>query len=260
MKKLTILLILVLSVSLAAAAKPLSVWLAPATPQQDEYIYDYGYQGASVVVNHRAVMDNFKGTLQATGLKPGFTYQVKLEGFGSLASTTEERLANEMIGLSGRWWYNGNRDDAFYDDNKSTVNIIGYLVFDFFTADENGNANVHIVSDESYHVLWCGPTVNDNTYLDPVDVAQSPFSDYELKCEQPMLCHADDVIPEIERSGFSALPEGDYPNVRLVLTEESFHQSCGTWSTVMDAETSFSIDASKSDKGKGKGNAPGQNK
>ena len=75
-----------------------------------------------------------------------------------------------------------------------------------------------------------------------------------------MLCHADDVIPEIERPEFSALPEGDYPNVWLVLTEESFHQSCGTWSTVMDAETSFSIDASKSNKGKGKGNAPGRNK
>jgi hypothetical protein len=185
---------------------------------------------------------------------------VKLEGLGSLASTAEEQLANEMIGLSGRWWYEINRDDDYYDDNKSAVNIIGYLVFDFFTADENGNANVDIVSDESYHVLWCGPTVKDNTYLDPVDDTQSPFSDYELKCEQPMLCHADDVIPEIERSGFSALPEGDYPNVRLVLTEESFHQSCGTWSTVMDAETSFSIDASKSNKGKGKGNAPGRNK
>jgi hypothetical protein len=48
----------VLSVSLAAAEKPLSVsvWLAPATSQQNEYIYDYGYQDASVVVNHRAVM------------------------------------------------------------------------------------------------------------------------------------------------------------------------------------------------------------
>ncbi len=86
-----------------------------------------------------------------------------------------------------------------------------------------------------------------------MDITQSPFSDYTLKCVLPMLCHADDVIPEIERPGFSALPEGDYPNVQLVLTEESFHQSCGTWSTVMGAETSFSIDASKSNKGKGKG-------
>ena len=230
-----------LSVSLAVAAKPLSVWLAPSTPQQNEYIYDYGYQDASVVLNHRAVMDNFKGTLQATGLKPGFTYQVKLEGPGSLASTTEECLANEMIGLSGRWWYNGNQDDEFYYENKNTFNIIGYLVFDFVIADENGNANVHIVSDESYHVLWCGPTAYSNTFLYPVDVTQSPFSDYTLKCLQPMLCHANDVIPEIERPGFSALPEGDYPNVRLLLTEESFHQNCGTWSTVMAAEISFFI-------------------
>ena len=260
MKKLTIILILLLSVSPATAAKPLSVWLAPATSEQDEYIYDYGYQGASVVVNHRALMDNFKGTLQATGLKPGFTYQVKLEGLGSLASTPEERLANEMIGLSGRWWYNGNVDDAFYDDYKSTLNIIGYLIFDFFTADENGNANVIIVSDDSYHVLWCGLTTYSNNYLAPVDVTQSPFSDYTLKCTQPMLCHEDDVISEIERSEFLALPEGDYPNVRLVLTEESFHQSCGTWSTVMGAETSFSIDASKSNQGKGKGPPSGQNK
>jgi hypothetical protein len=241
MKELTILLILVVSVSLAAAVEPLSVWLAPAAPQQNEYIYNYGYQDASVVVKHLAVVDNFKGALQATGLKPGFTYQVKLEGPGSLASTTEERLANEMIGFSGRWWYNGNQNDAFYIENKSTVDIIGYLVFDFFTADENGNANVNIVSDESYHVLWCGPTAYSNTFLYPVNVTQSPFSDYTLKCVLPMLCHADDVIPEIERPEFSALPEGDYPNVRLVLTEESFHQSCGTWSTVMGAETSFSI-------------------
>jgi hypothetical protein len=48
--------------------------------------------------------------------------------------------------------------------------------------------------------------------------------------------------------------------VRLVIAEESFHQNCGTWSTVMAAEISFSIDTSKSNKEKGKGNAPGQNK
>jgi hypothetical protein len=261
MKKLTIILILVGSVSLAVAAKPLSVWLEPATSQQNEYIYNYGYQEASVVVNYRPVMDNFKGTLHATGLKPGFTYQVKLEGPGSLALTDDQRLANQIIGYSGRWWYNGNRDDTYYDENKDTVNIIGYLVFDFFTADENGNANVPIVSDDSYHVLWCGPTANSNAYLYSVDVLQSPFSDYTLKCTVPMLCHADDVIPEIERPEFSALPEGDYPNVRLLLTEECFHQTyCGTWTTVMDAQISFSIDASKSNEGKGKGNAPGQNK
>jgi hypothetical protein len=146
-----------------------------------------------------------------------------------------------MIGYSGRWWYNGNRDDEYYEANKNIYDIIGYLVFDYFTTDENGNANVNIVSDESYHVLWCGPAAYSNAYLYPVDVSQSPFSDYTLKCTVPMLCQADDVIPEIERPAFSALPKGDYPNVRLVLTEESFHQSCGTWSTVMDANISFSI-------------------
>jgi hypothetical protein len=263
MKKLTIILILVGSVSLAAAEKPLFVWLAPATSQQNQYIYDYSYQNASVVVKYRPIMDNFKGTLHATGLKPGFTYQVKLEGLGSLESTDAEYLANEILGYVGRWWDNGNRDDDYYDTHKETSNIIGYLVFDFFTADEDGNANVDIVSDESCHVLWCGPVAHSNEYLYPVDVNQSPFSDYDLKCEDPilpMLCDAYDVIPEIERPAFSALPEGDYPNVRLLLTEESFHQSCGTWSTVMSEEISFSIDASISNKGKGKGNAPGQNK
>ena len=90
-------------------------------------------------------------------------------------------------------------------------------------------------------MLWCGPTAHSNAYLYSVDVLQSTFSDYTLKCTVPMLCHADDVIPEIERPAFSVLPEGDYPNVRFLLTEESFHQSCGTWSTVMGAEISFSI-------------------
>ena len=260
MKKFIILSILVLSVSVAIAAKPLFVWLAP-TPLQDQYIYDYEYPNKSVAVNYRPVMDNFKATLHAPGLKPGFTYQVKLEGPGSLASTEEQRLANEMIGYSGRWWYDGsNRGDAYYEANKDSVSIIGYLVFDFFTADENGNADVNIVSDGSYHVLWCGPTAGSNADLYSVDVSQSPFFGRDLKCEYPKLCYADDVIPEIERPGFSALPDGDYPDVWLVLTEESFHQNCGTWSTVMDARISFSIDASKPSKDKGKGSAPGQNK
>ena len=77
-----------------------------------------------------------------------------------------------------------------------------------------------------------------------VDTSEKPFCDYELKCEEPLLCEASNVVPQIEptRADFSQLPEGEYKNLQIALTEESFHQDCGTWSTVLWGNVEFTID------------------
>jgi hypothetical protein len=140
-----------------------------------------------------------------------------------------------------------NRNDAQYEANKLLPDgdpnkecIHGYLVFDFFTADAQGNAQARVVSDGSYHVLWCGASNADLYSYDTSAIAGA-------KCNPAKLCAPDDVVPETERPLFTGLPEAAY-NVKLALTEESFHQNCGSWATVLSSDVSFEI-AKKKGKG-----------
>jgi hypothetical protein len=214
----------------------------PGTAFDNQFIYEYDYDGAHVIVSFNDIDTNFKAHVSATGLKPGFTYQLKFEGKGSLAALPGDVATNELIGLNGRWWYNGNRDDTYYYANKDTYNIVGYMVFDWFTAGPDGSAEVDVAVDGSYHVLFCGPTSGSNAELYYVDTSIEPFSSVDLKCSSPMLCLADDVIPQVERPAVTRLPEGAYSNVILTLNEESFHVNCGTWTTAMTKEISFEVD------------------
>jgi len=133
-----------------------------------------------------------------------------------------------------------NRTDADYEANKLLPDgdpnkecIVGYLVWDFFTADENGEASQTLEANNSYHVLWCGGgvcnTVNNN-YLDVLDLSHQAVD----------FCPAGRVDGEIERFGCGgmSLEAGNY-DVRMVLTEESFHQ--GNWATVLAKDVSFEI-------------------
>jgi hypothetical protein len=213
----------------------------PGTAFDNQFIYEYDYNGAHATVTFNSVDSNFIAHISATGLKPGFTYQLKFEGKGSMALTAEDRITNELIGLNGRWWYEGNRDDTYYYANKDSVNIVGYMVFDWFTADSNGNAEVDVAVQGSYHVLFCGaPSSNTDLYY--VDKTQPPFSTHTLKCDDPQLCLEADVMPQVERAGVTRLPEGTYSNVIITFNEESFHQICGTWTTAMTHEISFIVD------------------
>lgn len=206
-----------------------------ADPQYG-YTHNYGLANASFTYT-TPTSGNLTGTITATGLKPYATYQLKFEGKPTcIYGASGNNSANENIGYLGRWWDSviGNVDDTFYAANHDTRCITGYLVWDYFTANASGNATKAVITDNSYHVLWCsGGTCgdDDNLLLKPAD-ASCPFP----------YCSAGDVNGEIERStcGNTSLPSNNY-NLKMFLTEESFHQGPGTWTSVMDANINFMI-------------------
>ncbi|MBD3202766.1 hypothetical protein GF327_00595 [Candidatus Woesearchaeota archaeon] len=165
---------------------------------------------------------------------------MKFEGHGSLSAYSD---TNELLGLNGRWWDSGNQNDAYYWANKDTSNIIGYLVFDYFTTDSDGNFEGEIKADASYHVLYCDDDLSGNGDLYQIS-DETAYDGKTLKCDETTaaLCPSASVFGQIERPSFSELPEGTYENVILVLNEESFHVSCGTWTTAMTKEIDFEID------------------
>ena len=205
-----------------------------------QFLYDYGYDKGPTIVKYNAVMDNFRAEIKARQLKPLVTYQVKLVGIPECAGGNDE--TNELIGYSGRWYCpdcdgttaGKNRSDYQYETNNGNECIHGYLVFDYFTTDIRGAINTTVESDESFHVLYC----SDMYFL---DTNLQPFTEEELKCQSPQLCNPEDVWGQIERPEFAELSEGHYQDVKIALTEESFHQNCGTWTTVLENNLEFTI-------------------
>jgi len=223
----------------------------------------YGYQhDYSTAVDNNVYLvyetpsdEKLSGAIHATGLKPYATYQVKLFGKPTCEYGTEgDDELNEKIGYKGRWTCTDcvcsgagcNRDDSdylTYSDYKGdkTQCIAGYLVFDFFTADENGEivlSDTDISSDTSYHVGRCAGGICGNSgdaYLAQLDSSHSSV----------WFCPADKVNGEIEsgRGGCNGLTleAGNY-NLKIALTEESFHQSLGTWATVLIGDIDFEIE------------------
>ena len=227
-----------------------------------QYGYLHNYAGASVnftYINPSPVSGKLTGSMVALGLKPYATYQVKLEGKPTCATGGINDLANEYVGYNGRWTcVSGttcvgdanakNRTDAQYEANKALPGTdpnkectVGYLVFDYFTADASGTIyadDVILSSNSSYHVLYCGTlyqecsTSTSNDYLQNLD----PTHPSVLFCPE----YRSSGQPEPGRGGCNnlSLTAGNY-DLKMVLTEESFHQ--GNWSTVMGADISFVI-------------------
>ena len=87
----TIIGMILASLMLVGMAMAVTVTMDPAsgpgTAYDNQYIYNYDYNSAHVTVTFNSIDTNFKAHISATGLKPGFTYQLKFEGKGSLAST-----------------------------------------------------------------------------------------------------------------------------------------------------------------------------
>jgi len=159
------------------------------------YRDSYSYDQAQVSIDYAPTGDTFAGSLSAANLKPNFAYQVKL-------AAEPGTYTNERIGLAGRWWqeeWNGadwvnghnlndkgegtspNPNDDVYYANKDIPDptsptglkyrYTGYLVFDYFITDEDGNAELSFEADSSYHVLW-KTTQNTWTTLDgPIESA-----------------------------------------------------------------------------------------
>ena len=229
-----------------------------------QYGYYHNYAFASVnftYVNPSPIGNKLTGSMIASGLKPFATYQVKLEGKPTCDGGINDP-ANEYIGYQGRWTcVDGigtcagnanarNRSDAQYEANKALLNsdpnkecIVGYLVFDYFTADASGTIypdDVILSSNSSYHVLYCGTLHQEcsastsNDFLQTLDPNHSGV----LFCPE----YRSSGLPEPTRGGCNSLSltAGTY-DLKMVLTEESFHQGPGTWTTVMGADVNFVI-------------------
>lgn len=225
---------------------------------EKQYGYQYDYSSAAnnnVYFTYNDPLPTsgkLTGTFHATHLKPYATYQVKLVGIPKcLAPVKGNDLANEYIGYKGRWscincscsGAGCNRTDSDYQNyspyrGNGSQCLVGYLVFDYFTADSQGNitlSDITISSNTSYHVLFCGGGTcnsNNNSFLYYPDTAYPQIA----------FCPADKVDgqPQSDRGGCNglSLDSGTY-YLTMSLTEESFHH--GNWATVLQSPIDFTI-------------------
>jgi hypothetical protein len=194
------------------------------------------YDNASVNVNYGVVGQQLTGTIAASGLKPNFAYQLKLEGLGT-------GWTNNTLGTEGRW-------------SGST----GYLVFGFMMTDGNGDVTMNFATDSSFHVLmrtsdstgttgtygFGTPGVNDG---DPAYYAFDPDTSsswYDIDYGAANVGIYAQYEPGKALPGELLLPFGDY-SCKFVLTEESFHDGMwsgapgGSWASPFKGEIAFSV-------------------
>jgi hypothetical protein len=249
-------------------------WLDVANqPYSEIFRNSYNYTQADVEITFEIVSNSFQGTLTAVDLKPNFAYQLKLAGNPDIDAAT-----NELIGLTGRWWQeewdgtewtNGQNlnnkgdgsspspnDDTYFarrdipDDTSPTglhYRYTGYLVFDYFITDEDGNATFEFEANSSFHVLWKTTQRTWTTSDGPIktttfDVNPLLSTAYDLDYGETTIS----VFGEWERLPVRGifLQAGDYV-AEIVLTEESFHGSggslAGNWAAAMGADIEFKV-------------------
>jgi hypothetical protein len=236
------------------------------------YQNTYDYTQASVRVDFFTDAAALHGALTASNLKPNFAHQFKPVG-----KPQADAQSNEAIGLTGRWWqeeWNGtawadgknlndkgdgnspNPNDVTYFSRRDIVDAssptgrkyryTGYLLFDYFLTDANGDAVFNFQADDSYHVLFKtaqrspgtgdGPTKSRTLQVTLPD----PVGAYDAAWPQVAV----GVFGEWERlpPGGVTLPAGAYA-AELILTEESFHGSglAGGWAAAMGGGATFTL-------------------
>ncbi|HLX60715.1 MAG TPA: PKD domain-containing protein [Planctomycetota bacterium] len=220
------------------------------------YIQNYSYSNAQVNVSmDTAGAAYLYGSIQATGLKPNFAYQIKLGGRPSKLYTggDADDATNERLGFIGRWWRQypnpANSNDADYNANKDNPNYAyqGYLNIAFFLTDENGNASIHFDGNNSYHVLWRtsqrSPTSNDGPIFNTVRPDTTGNPAYDVSSPSTAVGIYGEWEPTRALPGTLAMPQAHYA-CQFVLTEESFHDvgtNAGNWTEAMVAPVEFDI-------------------
>lgn len=212
-----------------------------AQTYQDTYLY----ADAEVAVTYAPCQGlTFVGHLSAANLKPNFAYQIKLVGKPTgIWGEDGDDAANEMIGYTGRWWRTqpnpGNSNDADYEANHENPDYVfeGYLLFGFFITDRFGAAEVDFAVDSSYHVLWWEHQRTAGVCDSPVKWSNVTGTAADAAYDIDLTAAEIGVFAEIERlcTGTTTMPTGIY-DCRLLLTEESFHQSGGVegyWASAM---------------------------
>jgi len=247
-------------------------WLDVANqPYRATYRESYNYTQANVSVTYNTQGNTLNGTLDAMNLKPNFAYQLKLVG-------TSGTDANERIGFAGRWWqeeWNGtawtngqnlndkgngsspNPNDLVYFSRCNITDLTsptglhykftGYLLFDYFITDEQGNATIPFETGSCYHVLWKttqrSHTVNDGPLKTTTFTANDTSPAYDTNYPSQTI----DIFGEWERLPMGNVPlsPGEY-TAQLMITEESFHgdggQYAGNWAAAMGATIQFNTE------------------
>lgn len=240
-----------------------------AQPFSAEKKATYHYAQATIELDCAGSGATSEGTLTASGLKPNFAYQIKLNGKPvALYSDEGDAWSNEQLGRAGRWWarqirrsdgetvrqWRSKDDEAdawqargFADDEHDYV-FEGYLLVGYLVTDGEGNASVPLRLDNSFHVLFRTdqrpPRPNDATPTphDVVATAASGWYDADLPTRTVELYA--EWEPTRALPGQLVLPAGSYC-CSLFLTEESFHErepGSGNWATVLAADpVTFSI-------------------
>jgi len=223
----------------------------------EDNVYDINYQNTflysqpRVIISFNPTDTQFRGKIFGYGLKPNFAYQIKLVGKPENDWGVDgDNLSNELIGFEGRWWRKqpnpGNSNDADYLAHKNDPNYIfeGYLLFDYLVTNEYGYVVKEFEADNSFHVLWNmvinsrSPGTNDSPISYHTVRASIQNDIYSTALSPDEVGLYGEWEPERDLPGEVELPVGEY-RVRLVLTEESFHQSGlgGNWESVMSNDT-----------------------
>jgi len=110
-------------------------------------------------LTYASVGPTFMGSLAVSGLSANQSYQVKLEG-----QPGDNPIGNKKLGSIGRWWvidptdpsgWGGrNATDATYQaEIDAGYKVLGYILFDSITTDDNGSANINFHLDYSWHTV-----------------------------------------------------------------------------------------------------------
>jgi len=198
------------------------------------------YNGAinNVVVDYGVTGHQLTGTVTATGLKPNFAYQLKLEG-------SSDAWTNTTLQNIGR-----------------TSGSTGYLVFGSLVTDQSGNATSSFVTDSSFHVLYRTPDSTGITGTYGVVARQltdGPVSYYSFNPDPTSPWYSVDYPaatvgiygmyePGRALPGTLQLLDGSY-SCKFVLTEESFHDGMwsgapgGSWASPFKGDITFQVPA-----------------
>jgi len=272
-RRLGLVAVLVLAAGATAVAEtkvanlgPVDWGSAPRWRDMATYLYasekklSYDYAQGVATLAYEGSAPTLAGTLALEGLKPNFAYQVKLNGKPTYTwGSGGDDWANERLGYAGRWWLKQfdaetgievggwNSSDSEYEYWKArgftdgTYDYVfeGYLLFAYVATDAAGNAAAGLWLDSSFHVLWKtsqrSPGANDSVPTIHTVIASSASDWYAQSYPTTDVGLYAEWEPGRALPGELALAPGAY-NVRIFLTEESFHETAadsGQWATVM---------------------------
>lgn len=233
------------------------------TPYGDGFRAAFSYADTE---EHRAIVRcdreamTLRGSLTAHRLKPLFAYQMKMVGLEPVLGAREAENAGDrrawsswQLGRLGRWWCEEcgwNVDDTELESHVNNGHAVtGYLLFDWFVTDEEGNAEHPFSVDSSLHVLWRG----DQRERGPND-SQPRWHTvgprrWAPQAERKSVWLFAEWEPDRPKIGRLCLPPGEY-EVAMNLTEESFHANMdeeraldggGFWAWVLQSELQFEV-------------------